>query len=217
MAAVDMNPPPEWPCMPTRSISIHGVACGELLCGDHLVFESVVAQISVAVVVVPLRAVGMTAAVADGNDDETYLRQTVDAVHVEAPRGVDGLGLGAGINIFDYGVSLRRVEVVGLVHHAVEVRNAVGGLDGKGLGKLVAYREQRFEVDLFQLVYAAAVGRIEVGCGCGVYARAGGGKEAAVVRQRERTVEARPVETSESRAVVVDAVEVVVVGISSLS
>ena len=59
----------------------------------------------------------------------------------------------------------------------------------------------------------AAVGRIEVGCGCGVYARAGGGKEAAVVRQRERTVEARPVETSESRAVVVDAVEVVVVGI----
>ena len=48
------------------------------------------------------------------------------------------LGLRARIDVRDDRVFLRRVEVERLVHHAVEIGDAVVGLDRERLGKLEA-------------------------------------------------------------------------------
>ncbi len=75
MAAVDMNPPPEWPVMPTRSISIKGYLRGQLLDGGLLVGQAVIAQVAVAEGVIPLGAVRIAAAVAHLDHDEAQVGQ----------------------------------------------------------------------------------------------------------------------------------------------
>ena len=68
------------------------VAGGELLDGGLLVREAVVAQVAVAVVVVPLRPLRMAAAVADLDDDEPELRERdVVAARIEVLRHAFGL------------------------------------------------------------------------------------------------------------------------------
>ena len=52
-----------------------GMLVRELLDGGLLVGQAVVAQVAVAVVVVPLRPLRMSAAIADFDDDEAELRQ----------------------------------------------------------------------------------------------------------------------------------------------
>ena len=95
---MDMKPPPECPQMPTRSMSMNGCLLRELLDGGLLVGEPVVAQVAIAVVVIPLRALRVAAAVAHLDHDEAELRER----HVVAARGErlgDALGLRSRIDV----------------------------------------------------------------------------------------------------------------------
>ena len=76
MAAAVMKPPPEWPQMPTRLISIYGCMAASSSAAAFLVGETVVAQIAVAESVVPLVALRAAAAIADFDDDEAELRES---------------------------------------------------------------------------------------------------------------------------------------------
>ena len=87
-----MKPPPEWPQMPTRLMSMYGIARGELLDRRLLVGQPVVAQVAVAVVVVPLRPLRVAAAVAHLDDDEPELRER-DVVAARIERLGHALGL----------------------------------------------------------------------------------------------------------------------------
>ena len=85
IAAADMKPPPEWPQIPTLLMSMNEVAGGELLDGGLLVREAVVAQVAVAVVVVPPTAADGRA-VADLDDGEPELRERDVAARIEVLR-----------------------------------------------------------------------------------------------------------------------------------
>src|SRR5579862_7673297 len=104
------------------------IALRELLDGGLLVGESVVAQIAVAVVVIPLRPIRTAASVADLDHDESDVgERDVQLARIEGPR--HALSLRTGIDVLDDRILLRLVEVERLVHHAVEVGDAVVGLD----------------------------------------------------------------------------------------
>ena len=61
------------------------VTCCKLLCCNNLIFQAVVSQVTVAVVVIPLRAVGVTTAVTYGDYDEAQLRKAVSTNHRVIP------------------------------------------------------------------------------------------------------------------------------------
>ena len=79
----------------------------ELLDGVFLVFQSVVTEVAIAVVVIPLGAVGMTAAVAHGDDDHAELGEAVGPGHAAGPGDVVGLHLRTRIHVVRKGVNLR--------------------------------------------------------------------------------------------------------------
>ena len=145
--------------MDADTVHIHPrIALAKLLDGVFLVLQAVIAQVPVAVVVVPFRAHRMAAAVADGHDDEAELRQAVGAGHTLAPGDVDGLHLRTGINVVADGIDLRGVEVKRLVDGAVKVRHAVRRLDLETLREAVSGLEQAGEVGLLE-VHDRAAGR----------------------------------------------------------
>src|SRR5207244_5000949 len=87
-----------------------GVAPRELLDRRFLVGETIIAQVPVAIVVVPLRSLRIAAAVADLDDDKPELRQRLAAAaRIEYFR--HALGLRSGIHEQDDGVLLGRIEV----------------------------------------------------------------------------------------------------------
>ena len=103
--------------MPTRVMSTNEWRLRQLLDRRLLVGQSVVAQIAVAVVVVPLRPLRVAAAIADLDDDEAELRER-DVVAARVERLGDALGLRARIDERDDRILPRRIEVERLVHHA---------------------------------------------------------------------------------------------------
>ena len=88
--------------------------------------------------------------------DEAELRQGV-VTRPRRERLVHRLGLRARVDVGDDRVALLRVEVEGLVHHAVEVRDAVVRLDPELLGELVAGFQEQREIRLRQVEEVTAV------------------------------------------------------------
>ena len=118
------------------------ILCSKPLHGSLLVFKPVVAEIAIAVVVIPFGPVRMSSAVAHGNYYEAHLCQPVRAGHSCAPGYVVRLHLRSRIYIFYYRINLCGVEVKWLVHHAVKVSDAVGGLHRESFRKPVARLEK---------------------------------------------------------------------------
>ncbi len=156
----------------THAVDVDEAVAGrELLDGGFLVGQTVIAQIAVTVVVVPLRAVGVAAAVTDGDYDESRLRQTVGA-HGHAREGIGcGLDLRSRVDVVDDGVAFGRVEIERLVHYAVQIGHAVGGLDGECLGEFVSVGEQLREVAGFERHELVAQAVVQSRLGDGVHAR----------------------------------------------
>ena len=120
------------------------VAPGELLDRGLLVGQPVVAQVAVAVRVVPLRAVRVAAAIADFNHDEPELRER-DVLALRERLG-HALGLRSRVNERDDWILLRRIEIERLVHHAIQIGHAIVGLHLERLWELEPRLERRREV-----------------------------------------------------------------------
>ena len=211
-----MKPPPEWPQMPTRLMSMNGVARGELLDRRLLVGQAVVAQVAVAVVVVPLRPLRVAAAVADLDDDEPELRER-DVVAARVEGLGHALGLRPGIDVGDDRILPRRVEVERLVHHAVEIGDAVVGLDRERLGELEAGVHQRRQVGRLELHHHVAQRVVEHRLRRAVDARRVVDEVTAPSRRSTTRVRGvAGVEQLEPGAVEADAVEVRVVRVLAL-
>ena len=114
----------------------------ELLDCIFLVLETVVAEVAVAVVVIPLRPVRMAAPIADCYDDEAKLGKTVCSGESPAPADVVGLDLRARVNVITYRIDLCGVEVEWLVDCSVKVGNAVGSLHRETLREFVSGSEE---------------------------------------------------------------------------
>ena len=125
----------------------------------------------------------MAAAVADRDHDEADLGEAVRAHHALGPGDVVRLDLRAGIDIVNNRIHARGIEVEGLVHRAVEVRDPVGRLDLEALRHLVAGGEQQAQVGLVEKL-ALAVAPDQPGLGGVVHAGAVAHQIAAVVAGR---------------------------------
>ena len=188
------------------------VACAQLLDGIFLVFQTIVAQVSVAVVVIPLGAVGMAAAVAHRNHNHAQLGQAVGA-QVEAPGNVVGLDLGPGIHVVGDGIYLRRVKVEGLVQFAPKVGNAVGRLYLEAFRELVAGGQQSAEVGFFQGGAFSRSGVHQHDGGLVIYAGVIGYQVFPVVRRRGQHIHVVHIQLYHGAAAEQDAVVVHLVGI----
>ena len=138
-----------------------GIAGGKLLDGCFLIGQTIVAEIAVAVVVIPFRTVGMSAAVADGDHYESGLCETVGAHRHAGERIVGGLDLRARIYIVDDGIGLLGIEIKRLVHDSVEIGHSVGCLDSEHFGELVAVGEQLAEIGALQCHDFISAGVVE--------------------------------------------------------
>ncbi len=141
-----------------------GMAPRQLFDCRLLVGEAVVAQVAIAVVVVPLRARRVPAAIAHLDHHEAELRQR-DVVVARVERLGHALGLRPGIDVGDDRILLLLVEVEGLVHHPVEVGHAIVGLDREGLGELEAHVLERAQIRRLELGDDVAERVIEDGLG----------------------------------------------------
>src|SRR5262245_50968621 len=110
------------------------IAAGQLLDGGLLIRQTVIAQVAVAVVVIPLRSLRIAAAIADLYDNEAELRES-DPVISRRERLGHALGLRAGIDEGYDRIFPIRVEIERFVHHAVKIGDAVIGLDLERLGE----------------------------------------------------------------------------------
>ena len=125
--------------MDAHAVAIYvRILAGKLLDCVFLVFQTVIAHIAVAVVMIPLGPVRMASAVTHGDYYEAYLREALQAQEAAAPGDVVSLYLRAGIYVINYRISLCGIKVEGFVHGAVKVCDAVGGLNLEALGELVA-------------------------------------------------------------------------------
>ena len=190
------------------------MACSQLLDGIFLVLQAVVAQVAVAEVVVPFGTVRVAAAVTHGDDDKADLGQAVLAGETAAPSLGVTLDLRTRIDVVDDRVGLGGVEVIGLVHITVEVRDAVGRLDLERGRELVAGCEQLGEIGGVQGADLAAV-RVEdrrhrgaVHAGIGTHEIAG-----VVAETRHGGVIAGFVDALHPLAVEAHTIDVAVVGV----
>ena len=172
----------------------------ELLDGIFLILKTIVAQVAVAVVVVPLRAVRVSAAVADRDHDHSDLGEPVGAGEALAPGDVVRLHLRTRINIVADRIDLCGVEVVRLVHRSVEVGDTVGGLHLESFRELVAGLEQQAEVGGLQIGDPLARRREQGHGRCPVHSRIVGHKELGVVARRREHVHVVHVQLLESAA-----------------
>ena len=113
------------------------IPCPKLLDGVFLVLQTIVTQVAVTVVVIPLGAVRVASAVAHGNHYDTELGEPVGPGETLAPGDVVGLHLRTRIYIVADRIDLRGIEVIRLVHRSVQVCHPVGCLDLEPLGLFV--------------------------------------------------------------------------------
>ncbi len=183
-----------------------GVPRGELLDGRLLVLETVVPHVEVAVGAVGLGAGGGAAAVSHLDDDETELGQLLAAA-----RGGERVGhplcLRSGVHVDDQGVLLCGIEVEGLPHVAVEIRDPVRRLDLERRGRSPAHLRDAGDVglseghDLLSVLIAedGSVGQVHPGVGVHDVAPGLGharamGPVAGVEEREPGAVEADPVQ-----------------------
>ena len=114
------------------------IAVSQLFDGIFVVGERIVAQVAVAVVVVPLAARRMTATLTHADHYESCLSQTVGARCHASERIIGCLDLWSWIDIVDDRIDLGRIEVEWLVHGAPEVGDAIGCLDLEYLRELIS-------------------------------------------------------------------------------
>jgi len=57
------------------------VAIGNLFCHYFFIFQAIITQVSIAVIVVPFAAIRMASPISQGNDNETKLRHAIGPVH----------------------------------------------------------------------------------------------------------------------------------------
>ena len=136
------------------------VPCPQLLYCIFLVLEAVVAEIAVAVVVVPFGPVRMTAPVAHGYDNEPELSQPVGPRESSAPRNVVGFHLRTRIYVIAYRIDLCGIEIKWFVDGAVEIGYTICRLDLEPLRELVTRSEKKREVSLAEVAHFLS-GRIE--------------------------------------------------------
>ena len=126
-----------------------GILGRQLLDAPLFIGQAVVSEIAIAVIMVPLGALGIAAAIADLDDDKAELGQHGAGAPGDERLG-HALGLGAGVDVGDDGIFAGGVEIVGLVHHTIDVGDAVVGLDFERFGILEASFHQGRDVRLFQ-------------------------------------------------------------------
>ncbi len=164
---------------------------------------------------VPLRALRVAAAIAHFDDDEAVLCE-----RRAGPAGIEGLGhalgLRPGIDVGDDRILLRRIEVERLVHHAVDIRDAIVRLDRERLGELEAGFLQRRQVRRLELRDDVAQRVDEHRLRRRVHARVVVHEIPRVVRHRHRVRGVAGVQQLHAGAVVTDAIEVRIVGILAL-
>ncbi len=157
----------------------------------------------------------MSAPVPHGHHDHAKLRERL-LVRIGRPRLRHRLGLRPRIDVRHNGIRLRGIEVVGLVHHAVDVGDAVGGLDLVRLRELVSGRFQGAEVGLVQVHDAPAGGVEERGRGSRVHARVVADEVSVRLAHLGLEVEVPRVQQREPGPVQAHPVEMGVVGILPL-
>ena len=138
-----------------------GIPGPELLDCIFLVLQTIVAEIAVAIVVIPFRPVRMASAVAHGDHDEAELGQPVRAGHSAAPLDGVGLHLRPRIHVVAYRIHLCRIEIVRLVNGSVQVCYTVGGLDREPLRELVSGCEEEGEVGFPEGGYPSSGGVVQ--------------------------------------------------------
>ena len=140
---------------------------GELLDGRLLVGQAVIPQVPVPVVMVPLGPVGVTAPVTHGNDDHAELGQRL-LTRVRREELRHGLCLGTRIDVRDNRIALGGIEIVRLVHHPIDVGDAVRRLHLVRLRELVAGRGELGKIGDLEIHDLAAAGVEHGGCRHGV-------------------------------------------------
>jgi len=165
-----------------------GMDGGEALGGNFFVGEAVVAEIAVAVGVVPLVALRAAAAGADFDDDETELGER-DVGTFGRESFVDFLGLRAGVDELDERIFAGGIEVERLVHDAVEIGDAIFCFDFEDFGKFEAGVEKLRDVGGFEIEELGALRVEEDRFGSGVDAGVSVGEKFAGVRRAERVRE----------------------------
>ena len=133
----------------------------QLLNSSLLIRQTVVTQVAVTVVVIPLRAVGVTTTVTYRNHDETSLCQAVGTNAHTGVWVVCRLHLRAWIYIINDWIVLCRVKVKWLVHHTIEIGNTISRLHGKGFWELVAVSQKLREVALLECHQTVAQAIVE--------------------------------------------------------
>ena len=94
--------------MDTYAVDINEVvACRKLLDGSLLISQTVVTQIAVTVVVIPLRAIWVTTSITYCDDDKSSLSQAVGTGAHTGEGVVCSLYVRTGLAVVDDGVELR--------------------------------------------------------------------------------------------------------------
>src|SRR5579859_340585 len=185
---------------------------GEAFGGNFFVGETIVAQIAVAIAVIPFVALRTPTARANFDDNEAELRKRdVGAFWREG--FVHFLGLRAGIYELDERVFAGRVEVEGFVHNAVKIGDAVFGFDFKGFREFEACFEKLRDVGGFEIEEMIALRIHEDGFGGSVHAGKSVFKNFAGIGSAEGVREIAGSEQLQAGAVEADAIEMDVVGI----
>ena len=95
------------------------ISGAELLDCIFLIFQTIVAEVAITVIMIPFRPVRVTAPVAHGYDNESELGQPVGSGKASAPLDVVGFHLRARINVIAYRIDLCGVEIEWLVDGAI--------------------------------------------------------------------------------------------------
>src|SRR5580658_7235266 len=191
---------------------MHG---GEAFGGNFFVGEAVVAEVAVAVGVIPLVALRAASTGADFDDDETEVGEG-DVGTFGGERFVDLFGWRAGVDELDERIFAGGIEVERLVHDAVEIGDAVFGFDFEDFGKFEAGFEELGDVGGFEVEELGALGVEENGFWSGVDTGVGVGEKFTVVGRAEGVREIAWTQELEAGAVEIDAVEMRVVRIFAM-
>ena len=127
-----------------------GMNGGESLGGNFFVGEAVVAEIAVAVTVIPFIALRASAARTDLNDDETKLRER-DIGALRREGFVHLFNLRARIDKLDQRIFARGIEVKRLVDYAVEIGDAIFGFDFEDFRKFETGFEELRDIGGFEI------------------------------------------------------------------
>ena len=164
---------------------------------------------------VPLGPVGVTAPVTHGNDDHAELGQRL-LTRVRREELRHGLCLGTRIDVRYNRIALGRIEIVRLVHHPIDVGDAVRRLHLVRLRELVAGRGELGEIGDLEIHDLAAAGVEHGGCRHGVDLGVVVHEVPTRLVHDRPVIEVARVQQREAGTVQVHPVEVLVIGIFSL-